>query len=166
VLDVDSLLPGRRAEQSDREKLIVAIGYSPVRVSITDHPEICETFRTAIDRDELVDRIEPVLREARRARYAEFEFRRLLARRAALEEAAAMVEPSALDPDAMEGDVDRNRILQEAADSLRAAIPSDPRSDTRAEALNLFMSKFPSMSDEEDEALMSAFDAVWVAAGA
>jgi len=109
ALDVDSLLPGRSGPRSigktDREKIILAIGYDPVRVSIAGHPEIRETFRTAIDRDTLVSRIEPLLTEARGVKSA-----------------------------------------------------------NRDDALNVFMSKFPSMSDEEDTALVAAFDAVWAAA--
>lgn len=44
-----------------------AIGYAPIRVSITDHPEIRETFRTAEDADGLVERISEKLTESIKA---------------------------------------------------------------------------------------------------
>jgi len=44
-------------DDRDRDALRAAIGYDPVRVSIAGHPEITETYRTAIDRDDLIERV-------------------------------------------------------------------------------------------------------------
>lgn len=51
--------PVTALEELDRQRraLEVAIGYSPVRVSIAGHPGIGYTHRTAEDRDDLVTRI-------------------------------------------------------------------------------------------------------------
>lgn len=46
-----------RALADDRKALEVAIGYEPVPLSIRDHPEIRFEYRTAADRDGLVERI-------------------------------------------------------------------------------------------------------------
>jgi len=48
-------------EQELRQKISNAIGYSPVPLSIRDHPEITFEHRTAADRDQLVDRISAAL---------------------------------------------------------------------------------------------------------
>lgn len=48
-------------EQELRELIKNAIGYDPVPLSIRDHPEIRSEFRTAEDRDGLVDRITAAL---------------------------------------------------------------------------------------------------------
>ena len=44
-----------------RSKISAAIGYDPVPLSIRDHPEIRSEYRTAEDRDGLVDRITAAL---------------------------------------------------------------------------------------------------------
>lgn len=43
--------------KTDQQRLIVAIGYGPVRLSIRDHPEITWEHRTVEDRDGLIERI-------------------------------------------------------------------------------------------------------------
>ena len=51
----------RLTEEILREKIKVAIGYDPVKLSIRDHPEITYEYRTIDDRDGLVDRISAAL---------------------------------------------------------------------------------------------------------
>lgn len=50
---------------SDAERIKAAIGYEPISVSIDGYPQIRETYRTVTDRDALVERLLPVLREVR-----------------------------------------------------------------------------------------------------
>lgn len=49
------------SEEELRETIKIAIGYEPVPLSIRDHPEIRSEYRTAEDRDGLVDRITAAL---------------------------------------------------------------------------------------------------------